>query len=124
MGPPAVGKTTVVKQLCDFYKVHHINIKDVIDEAIEKLQKSAARVGEEEGEEEADEENRSGEDAELLEQINTSKEENNGRIEDQYIIQFFRNKLKSKACQNQGFILDGFPKTIEQAKELFAGILY
>jgi len=25
----------------------------------------------------------------------------------------------SKPCQNQGFILDGFPKTIDQAKSLF-----
>ena len=37
VGPPASGKTTVVKQLCDHYKLHHIKIKDVIDEALENL---------------------------------------------------------------------------------------
>ena len=37
LGPPASGKTTVAKQLCEHYKLHHIKIKDVIDEAIEKL---------------------------------------------------------------------------------------
>ncbi|XP_015758848.1 PREDICTED: adenylate kinase 7-like [Acropora digitifera] len=43
-----------------------------------------------------------------------------GRFEDQYIIRFYRDKLHSMPCQNQGFILDGYPKTFEQAKELFA----
>ena len=58
----------------------------------------------------------------MLEAINDSKEESgNGRIGDQYIIKFFKEKLQSKPCQNQGFLLDGFPKTLEQAKELFAG---
>lgn len=47
-------------------------------------------------------------------------ENNNGRIDDTYVIKFFRDKLKSMACQNQGFLLDGYPKTNEQAKELFA----
>ena len=37
LGPPAAGKSTVVKQLCDLYKLHHVRIKDVIDEAIERL---------------------------------------------------------------------------------------
>ena len=37
MGPPASGKTTVVKQLCDHYKLHHIKIQDVINEAIENM---------------------------------------------------------------------------------------
>ena len=37
LGPPASGKTTVIQQLCEFYKLHHIKIKDVIDEALEDL---------------------------------------------------------------------------------------
>ena len=37
LGPPAVGKTCVVAALCKHYKLHHIKIKDVIDEAIELL---------------------------------------------------------------------------------------
>ena len=37
MGPPAVGKTHIVSQLCKHYKLHHIKIADVIKEAIEKL---------------------------------------------------------------------------------------
>ncbi len=61
------------------------------------------------------------EDAELLAAIEESREENNGRIADQHIIKFFRDKLLSKPCQNQGFILDGYPKTMEQTKELLAG---
>jgi len=35
-GPPACGKTTVVEQLCAHFKLHHVKIKDVIDEAIAK----------------------------------------------------------------------------------------
>ncbi len=37
LGPPASGKTTIVKALCEHYKLHHIKIKDVVDEAIEAL---------------------------------------------------------------------------------------
>jgi len=33
-GPPASGKTTVIEQLCSHFKLHHIKIKDVIDDAI------------------------------------------------------------------------------------------
>lgn len=40
LGPPASGKTLVIKQLCEHYKLHHIKIQDVIDEAVEKLVRS------------------------------------------------------------------------------------
>jgi len=35
-GPPACGKSTVAEQLCSHFKLHHVKIKDVIDEAITK----------------------------------------------------------------------------------------
>lgn len=46
-----------------------------------------------------------------------------GRLEDQHLIALIKVKLTSKPCSNQGFVLDGFPKTYDQAKELFGGEL-
>ncbi len=57
---------------------------------------------------------------ELLELLKEDMEANNGRYSEQYILQFYKSKLLSMPCQNQGFILDGFPKTYDQAKILFA----
>ncbi|XP_006160029.1 adenylate kinase 7 [Tupaia chinensis] len=122
LGPPAVGKSSIAEELCKHYKLHHIKLKDVITEAIAKLEAIVAPKdggeGEEEGEEEEEEENV--EDAqELLDGIKESMEQNSGRLEDQYIIRFIKEKLKSMPCRNQGYILDGFPKTYDQAKDLF-----
>lgn len=122
LGPPAVGKSSISEELAKYYKLHHIKMKDVIAEAIAKLEAIVAPKdsveGEEEGEEEEEEENV--DDAqELLDGIKESMEQNAGRLEDQYIIRFVKEKLKSMPCRNQGFILDGFPKTYDQAKDLF-----
>merc|ERR1712168_1374012 len=54
LGPPASGKTTVTKQLCEFFKLHHILIKEVIDEELESLQAKTRRSDEEDVEEEED----------------------------------------------------------------------
>lgn len=37
LGPPASGKSTVIRQLCEHFKLHHIKIQDVIKEAIDDL---------------------------------------------------------------------------------------
>ena len=37
LGPPAVGKTTVVAQLCKHYKLHHIKMADVIKETLDRF---------------------------------------------------------------------------------------
>ncbi|KAG7246393.1 hypothetical protein CRUP_023618, partial [Coryphaenoides rupestris] len=56
----------------------------------------------------------------LLDTLRENMEQNGGRLEDQHLIQLVKEKLTSKPCSNQGFVLDGFPKTYMQARELFS----
>ncbi|KAM7156990.1 adenylate kinase 7 isoform 1-T1 [Molossus nigricans] len=122
LGPPAVGKSSIAEVLTKYYKLHHIKLKDVISEAIAKLEATVTPkyAREEDDEDEDEEEEDSVEEAqELLDGVKESMEQNAGRLEDQYIIRFVKEKLKSMPCRNQGYILDGFPETYDQAKDLF-----
>ncbi|XP_078303781.1 adenylate kinase 7 [Panthera onca] len=124
LGPPAVGKSSIAEALSKHYKLHHIKLKDVISEAIARLETIVTPKDEEEEEEEGEEEEEEEEEnvdeaQELLDGIKESMEQNAGRLEDQYVIRFVKEKLKSMPCRNQGYILDGFPETYDQAKDLF-----
>lgn len=44
-----------------------------------------------------------------------------GLLDDQLLVKVVKDKLMSNPCKNQGFVLDGFPKSYEQARELFSG---
>ncbi|NXT54249.1 KAD7 kinase, partial [Pluvianellus socialis] len=126
-GPPGVGKSTIAEELCKHYKLHHIKINDVISETIANLEKivapkelDSASVGEEGEDDEEEEESKNVEAAqELLAGIKESMEQNAGHLDDQYVVKFVKDKLKSMPCRNQGYVLDGFPETYDQAKELF-----
>jgi adenylate kinase len=118
LGPPAVGKSTVAKHLCDYYKLHHVHLKEVIDSAIQKVEQSANRALDGRDQDDGEDDN-AAEDADLLEAVKANIEENNGRLDDGFVVRFVRNKLLSPPCQNQGFVLEGYPKTLTQAKELF-----
>ena len=59
------------------------------------------------------------EDRETLEQLATSMSAE-GTYEDSQITAWFREQLKTMKCLNQGYVLEGFPETTEQASALFA----
>lgn len=44
------------------------------------------------------------------------------KMTDELFVRLARWRLLSNQCQNQGFILDGFPENLEQAKTLFAAM--
>ncbi|NXM80679.1 KAD7 kinase, partial [Oenanthe oenanthe] len=130
-GPPGSGKSTIAKELCKHYKLHYVWINDVISEKIADLERIVAKEAErleekaEEGEEEGegDNEQEEGENIEeakeLLDAIKENMEQNNGHLDDELRIKIMKDKLMSMPCRNQGYVLDGFPETYEQAVELF-----
>ncbi|PKK31712.1 adenylate kinase 7 [Columba livia] len=124
-GPPGAGKSTIAEELCKHYKLHCIKISDVISESIANLEKTVTSkeldsdsVGEE-GEDDEEEGENVNAAQELLAEVKESMEQNAGQLEDQYVIRFVKDKLKSMPCRNQGYVLDGFPETYDQAKDLF-----
>ena len=75
---------------------------------------------EEEEEDEEDEKMTPEEAEELLQEIEEQRNANrDGRLDDATVLQFVEERIRSKPCRNQGFVLDGFPKLVEQAESLF-----
>ncbi|XP_050495839.1 adenylate kinase 7-like [Bombus huntii] len=58
---------------------------------------------------------------ELLDEIERNMQRTNGRLDEPLLNKLFLRKLRSKECLNQGYVMDGHPKTLEQAKTLFGG---
>ncbi|XP_013999274.1 adenylate kinase 7 isoform X2 [Salmo salar] len=114
LGPPAVGKSSVAEKLCKHYKLHHINLKEVIDEMMKHLEE-AVNGAEQEGESEEAVSNAQ----DQLDSLKDSMEQNEGRLSDGLVYRIIRDKLNSTPCRNHGFVLDGFPKSYDQAKEIF-----
>ncbi|XP_049452214.1 adenylate kinase 7 isoform X3 [Epinephelus fuscoguttatus] len=67
----------------------------------------------------AENEDSAAETKELLNSLKDSMEQYGGLWDDPLLVKVVKEKLMSNPCRNQGFVLDGFPKTCEQAKELF-----
>eukprot|EP01086_Lenisia_limosa_P016504 TRINITY_DN6348_c0_g1_i1.p1 TRINITY_DN6348_c0_g1~~TRINITY_DN6348_c0_g1_i1.p1 ORF type:complete len:496 (-),score=118.61 TRINITY_DN6348_c0_g1_i1:10-1296(-) len=98
LGPPGSGKSTLGSALADFYDVPRVLPQDVIRHGMKALE----------------------EDEDAMEEFVASQEENAGRVDDERMAQFYRDYLSTPACRNKGFVLDGFPKTYQQAADMFA----
>ncbi|XP_031728711.1 adenylate kinase 7 isoform X2 [Anarrhichthys ocellatus] len=114
LGPPAVGKSTVSRQISEYYKLQYITLKETISETISQLEDNVRNA-----DPDAENEDSAAEAKELLNSLKDSMEQNGGFLDDQLLMKVVRNKLMSNPCRKQGFVLDGFPKTYEQAQELF-----
>ncbi|TNM94648.1 hypothetical protein fugu_017407 [Takifugu bimaculatus] len=112
-GPPAVGKTTVAQKLCHLYKIQHITINEVTEEKVTHW-KAIVDASEHFSEKEV-----AGAQA-ALDNIKEHWEINGGQLPEHQLFEILQEKLNSNPCRNQGFVLDGFPNTYDQAKSIFS----
>lgn len=90
-GPPGAGKGTQAKKMVDFYGIPQISTGDIL--------RANVREGTELG---------------LAAKAYMDKGE---LVPDEVLIGIIKNRLKEEDCEN-GFILDGYPRTIPQADAL------
>ncbi|QCI27303.1 adenylate kinase family protein [Buchnera aphidicola] len=90
-GPPGSGKGTQANLIMNTYHIPKISVGDILRNIISKKNKFS--------------------------NIIKKKIDNGILIDDHIIINLIKKEIKNKNCIN-GFILDGFPRTILQAKEM------
>lgn len=54
----------------------------------------------------------------------TMAKSENGKLPDVYIVRLMRDFLSKDICQSKGYVLDGYPKTLEQVMCLFYLLYY
>jgi len=121
IGPPGSGKSTVARQVSDIFRLHHFTLKDMVDSTRQLLRDIAGEESEPDIlgiDMSAEEEERERAKA-LLAEIDAVEIENEP-LPDDIIVRIYRYRLLTNPCQNQGFILDGWPEKYEQARALFA----
>lgn len=90
-GPPGAGKGTQAKILSQKFKIPHISTGDMLREAVANQTELGKKA--------------------------KSIMENGQLVPDDIMIGIVKETLSSSKCKS-GFILDGFPRTVEQAKAL------
>jgi len=127
-GPPASGKTHHAELLAKEFYLPHIKIGDVIEEALAQNDELAEQLRlslEDSSKELAKRKKKSG----VLPLANPKAKKNNkskgpeyetARIAVPLLTQALKRKLRTHECRNKGFILDGYPRTFEEAKALWS----
>ncbi len=91
LGPPGAGKGTQAKFIVDKYKIPHISTGDMLREAVSSGNEMGLKV------------------KSIIEQ--------GLLVSDDVMIELIKERLSRKDTLN-GFILDGFPRTVKQAQSL------
>ncbi|KAL4098767.1 hypothetical protein QTP88_023306 [Uroleucon formosanum] len=132
LGPPASGKTKLALQIAQYYGLIHLEPKKITQDCINGIreeinslyQKSQLTEDSEDLLDDADDQpeispiitNKISELNKKLSILYSSMDANNDILEDIYLIPLLNERI---ALFKRGYVLDGYPTTVDQAKMLF-----
>jgi adenylate kinase len=117
-GPPASGKSHYASKMAESYGIPHLTIKEMVDNA-KKEQSDLGNAVRTKIEEMKDqvledyEKTRKKKDPDLV------RDDIKTRIPDDMVHKIVKSRIESPACMNKGFVLDGYPRNIKDAKAVF-----
>jgi len=117
-GPPGSGKTHFTKMLADSYGIPHLQIGDMIEDA----KKSKDKLGEDVREKIdllKDEEVEKYEKTRKKKDPDLDRSTIKVRLPVEMLQKIVKARVEGPACMNKGFILDGYPRNINDAKAVF-----
>ncbi len=91
LGPPGAGKGTQASKVSERWRIPHISTGDVFRAAVKEGNDVGRRV--------------------------KGHLEGGGLVPDELVVEVLKQRLGQADCAN-GFVLDGFPRTVEQARAL------
>jgi len=117
-GPPCSGKTFFASQLCEQYGIPHLRIKDIIDYAL-SLDNDFGKQLKDKIEDLKDHAEAEYEKTRKKKDPDFDRSSYSPRLTDDILSDLVKFQLGSAACMNKGFILDGFPRSKEDAELVF-----
>ncbi len=94
LGPPGAGKGTLASSLRDILNIQHISTGDILREEMKKGTKTGLKI------------------QRLV--------ENGQLVPDEIVTDIIKQRITGPKQKSQGFLFDGFPRTVKQAEDLDA----
>jgi len=117
-GPPAAGKTHFASRLADSYGIPHLKIKDMVEHA-KVLENELGVEIRQKVEELKDIEVERYEKSKKKKDPEIKREDIKVRLPEDILQKLVKSHIAQPACMNKGFILDGFPRNLDDAKAVF-----
>jgi len=114
-GPPASGKSILAQKLAAEYKIHNLEPTQVVQDAMANLEKRLQNVAQEGDDYDPDA------DKDFLNELKENIK-SAGKASKENTMNLVMERLKSKPCLNQGYVLDGYPNFTDEANELFKSL--
>jgi adenylate kinase len=123
-GPPGSGKSHYGRKISTEYYLPHVTIKQAIEEVLNgppsALKETVTNTMTEITSQQKTQKKKKPTGKKKTKKKGKGEDDERARLPTEILSMVMREKLNSAPCRNKGFVLDGYPRTLVEAQQLFA----